>query len=506
LDGNPRIYGASVDIGAYEFRPAVVARRTFYNNSYFDGDDPAANAADDDAIAPDKVALLPGQTATFANCTTYSRGINGIMVDIAGLADPAGLTPATLGSYFTFRVGNDNDPDAWSLAPTPSAVLVRLGAGEGGGDRIEIIWADNAIQAQWLQVTVLADAHGGRAGLADDDVFYFGTLPGDATGDGVVGVADYLTVKWQYGTTVPLPGSKADFDCSGDVGRGDLAAVGPRFGQSINLAFSPPAVVVAAEATAPAAPDPAPAEPGEPGAPAEPAGPAEPAEPTVEPAPADPAPAGPAEATAPEGATVPAAETPAMEGPGAFVEPVTPSAETAEPIRLPAPSEEAPNADVLAAATGILGTPPVSDPQNVAVAPAPEAITPLAADVLWCLPATSLPQPGAADALAVLTPGALPQRSASPADAWAALSLPPIRFTGPLRSASASWLSTRQGDAPRRWAGDALQQAAAVRSDDATAQSAGTETWATTLAARITNHPRKGRPALIALDILAIRK
>ena len=45
-----------------------------------------ASATDDEAIASDKVALLPGETATFANYTSYARGINGIMVDIADLA------------------------------------------------------------------------------------------------------------------------------------------------------------------------------------------------------------------------------------------------------------------------------------------------------------------------------------------------------------------------------------------------------------------------------------
>ncbi|NIM48763.1 MAG: hypothetical protein GTO22_05815, partial [Gemmatimonadales bacterium] len=79
----------------------VVGRYVFYNDSAFDGDDPAAGAEDDNAIATDKTALLPGGTATFANYTSYSRGINGIMVDIAGL--PAGDTLDA--DDFAFRVG-----------------------------------------------------------------------------------------------------------------------------------------------------------------------------------------------------------------------------------------------------------------------------------------------------------------------------------------------------------------------------------------------------------------
>ncbi len=41
-----------------------------------------SGASDDDAIAPDKEALLPGQAVTFANATSYEKGLNGIMVDL----------------------------------------------------------------------------------------------------------------------------------------------------------------------------------------------------------------------------------------------------------------------------------------------------------------------------------------------------------------------------------------------------------------------------------------
>src|SRR6185503_12092782 len=48
----------------------VAGRHVFYNNSKFDGASAAVNAADDGAVAPDKLALLPGQTASFANFTS----------------------------------------------------------------------------------------------------------------------------------------------------------------------------------------------------------------------------------------------------------------------------------------------------------------------------------------------------------------------------------------------------------------------------------------------------
>jgi len=147
----------------------VIGRYIFYNNSSWDGNTPGADPLDDGAIATDKEALLPGHTATFANYTSYSRGINGIMIDIAGLSG----TPDE--NDFTFKVGNDDDPSGWSNAPTTTSVTVRAGAGEGGSDRITIIWADNAVQNQWLEVTAKA----ANLGLAADDVFYFGNAIGE---------------------------------------------------------------------------------------------------------------------------------------------------------------------------------------------------------------------------------------------------------------------------------------------------------------------------------------
>ncbi|MCD6304270.1 MAG: lamin tail domain-containing protein, partial [Planctomycetes bacterium] len=126
--------------------PYVAARHVFYNNSAWDGLDTAANAGDDDAIAPDKTALLPGQTATFANYTSFSKGVNGIMVDVMGL--PA--TPTE--SDFIFRAGNTQDPSTWQAAPAPQEITVRPGDGDGGSDRVTITWADGAIAKEWLQV------------------------------------------------------------------------------------------------------------------------------------------------------------------------------------------------------------------------------------------------------------------------------------------------------------------------------------------------------------------
>jgi len=190
----------------------ITDRHIFYNNSFYDGNDPAADTNDFSAVAPHaplagghgphptgrdqpalalgKNTLLPGQTATFANYTSYSRGINGVMIDIAGLRG----TPTA--ADFEFHIGNDNDPAAWPAAPAPVGIRVFPGAGtpdaEGApSDRITIIWADNAIQNTWLQITVLATA---ATGLDSPDVFYFGNAIGDS-GSGNVSLFAFVTVS-----------------------------------------------------------------------------------------------------------------------------------------------------------------------------------------------------------------------------------------------------------------------------------------------------------------------
>ena len=146
--------------------PAVTGRNIFYNNSAWDGNDAGANAADDAAIATNKSALLPGETASFANYTSFSKGINGIMIDATGTG---GTTSA---SDFTFKVGNDSTPSGWATAPAPTSVSIRPGEGDSGSDRITITFADGAIVGKWLEVTYIPAS----------DVFYFGNAPGE-TGD-----------------------------------------------------------------------------------------------------------------------------------------------------------------------------------------------------------------------------------------------------------------------------------------------------------------------------------
>jgi glucose/arabinose dehydrogenase len=154
--------------------PVLVGRYVFYNNSAFDGRDPAADARDDAAIAPDKQALLPGQRATFSNLTSYSRGINGVMVDVNGLPAAATIT----GANFAFQTGRGDG--TWAAVGAPATVSVRPGAGASGSARVTITWADGVIANRWLRVTFTPNP--AAASPINQDVFYFGNLRGD-TGD-----------------------------------------------------------------------------------------------------------------------------------------------------------------------------------------------------------------------------------------------------------------------------------------------------------------------------------
>ena len=200
----------------------MVARRVFYNNSAWDGNDAAANTNDDNAIALPlsirghghtpamddltrelgKQPLLPGETASFVNYTSYGKGLNGIMIDFD--ADLSG--PLTV-EDFVFKVGNSSDLGTWTVAPAPQSIAAPRDVDLGGGvhvKRVTITWADDnpgtrtrepgAISNQWLQVTVL----GTNAGMAQDDVFYFGNAiaeSGNSTSETNVDQSDEIGAR-----------------------------------------------------------------------------------------------------------------------------------------------------------------------------------------------------------------------------------------------------------------------------------------------------------------------
>ena len=121
----------------YPTNSTVVGRHIFYNQSAFDGSNAAiqttvagVNNDDEDARDTSKVALLPGAgAATWANITGYDKGINGIMIDLSTGVDHSGLTLANVANNFIFKVGNNNTPANWAVAPAPNALSVIAGGG-----------------------------------------------------------------------------------------------------------------------------------------------------------------------------------------------------------------------------------------------------------------------------------------------------------------------------------------------------------------------------------------
>ncbi len=197
----------------------LVGRRLFYNNSSLDNHDPAANAADDQAMASDKAAFISG-AASFTHYSSYAKGINGVMIDVRNLADAGALSA----SDFGFRAGNTSDPSAWPTVQAAASISVRPGAGNGGSDRITITWPDHAIRNTWLQVTVLATVN---TGLAAPDVFYFGNAvgeSGDANSHAFVNGFDFAGVRDNL-TAMAGVTNRFDYNRDGVVDGADLAVV-----------------------------------------------------------------------------------------------------------------------------------------------------------------------------------------------------------------------------------------------------------------------------------------
>ena len=217
----------------------VIERQLFYNNSVFDqhDDDPTHDLA---AVATDKRALLAGGgVAGFENLSSYTRGINGLVV---GFFSPGQARPHDLGpDDFEFRMGADGDPALWPLAPAPAAI--RVIPVPGPNSFYALTWPDGAIRNTWLRCTVKANDH---TNLAAPDVFYFGNLAGE-TGDGDsrtramprVTAIDLANVRRSLNSDA-LRTSPVDINRDGRVNSLDLAAVRSNYNQHLPPLTTPP--------------------------------------------------------------------------------------------------------------------------------------------------------------------------------------------------------------------------------------------------------------------------
>ena len=220
---------------------AVVNSKVYYKGSSF------AGTGVDAAIDTSKVIANSGTTAqalTFANLVNTTRGINGLVFDVAGLA-ASSLTA----SDFVFRMSptgafNEaaNPPSSWVAAPAPTLIHVTAGTATAPA-RVRLEWADNAIANRWLQIKVLANAN---TGLTSPQVFYIGHLYGEVNGvvsGGVfsVSIGDATAIRPNVGFAAPVT-SPFDLDKSGSVSIGDITGMRPRVGiANLRVITIPPA-------------------------------------------------------------------------------------------------------------------------------------------------------------------------------------------------------------------------------------------------------------------------
>jgi hypothetical protein len=227
--------------------PEIVGHFIFYNTSSFDGQNGSSNVADGFALATDKQVLLPGETATFANYSSYSKGINGIMIDIKNFE--GSITP----DDYEIRVGNSSDPTQWDLAPDPTFVTEYPGFGVGGSIRLELVWDNNTIQNEWVQVTLKADAN---TQLLADDVFYFGNAigeTGNSTTDAIVDGTDVAAVHNNYTATATIT-NPYDFNRDKVVDATDEAIAAANQGSPALILFTAPNGIHGAGSSLPDAP------------------------------------------------------------------------------------------------------------------------------------------------------------------------------------------------------------------------------------------------------------
>jgi ELWxxDGT repeat protein len=240
-DGTYAVVTATVTITA-----SVAGRYAYSNNSIYDNNRPAPEAADDAAIVAGKVALRPGGRSGAANVTNSVRGLNGIIIDLvdrpAGAANP-------VAADFVFRTGTGSNTAAWRSVPGAS-ILVRQGAGANGSDRVTIALPDGTARNAWLQVAVLPNE---RTGLVVSDIFYFGNLAGD-TGDDratpAVDARDVAATRANFGRTTAAALAASDFNRDGRVNAADVAIVRGNLHRSLPP-FTAPAAPAGTAAAAP---------------------------------------------------------------------------------------------------------------------------------------------------------------------------------------------------------------------------------------------------------------
>jgi hypothetical protein len=179
----------------------VVNAKVYYLRSAFDG----SNV--DGALDSGKSLAKSGagsRALTFENVINTTRGINGLVFDVAG------LTATSLSSSdIAFRMSplgsfdeGANPPSSWSAAPSPSNIVVTSGTSSTPA-RVRIEWPDGEIVNRWLQIKFIDNAN---TGLRSPQVYYLGHLLGETTGtlssgSYIVQVMDVTKIRPEVGST-----------------------------------------------------------------------------------------------------------------------------------------------------------------------------------------------------------------------------------------------------------------------------------------------------------------
>jgi uncharacterized delta-60 repeat protein len=211
---------------------ALTNRKIYYKDS-----DYANLLGVDGALDTNKSFLTSStvpQTTTEANKINYSRGINGVVIDVAGLVG-TNLTTSDI----VFRVSPTGaqgvvNPSQWANAPAPSNMFVTPGSGATPA-RIRIEWADiDAVKNGWLQIIVKPTAN---TGLNRQSAFYIGHAMAEITGGTPyrVTAADLSAVQSGISNTIVSVSDPRDINKDRRVTAVDLSAVQSRIANTVLL-------------------------------------------------------------------------------------------------------------------------------------------------------------------------------------------------------------------------------------------------------------------------------
>jgi hypothetical protein len=217
----------------------VFNRQVFYNNSGFEtaggNNTPNGVAA---ALSSNKVLLqstASPQTTTFASVSNYSRGLNGAVLDIAGLT-----VSSLVAGDFTFRVapsgasGVQNPNANWT---SPSFIIPTIAVTAGSATipgRVRLEWPDNAIQNTWVQIIVKANAN---TGLPIPQTFYIGHAMAEVNGVAAYRVtgADLSAVQAGISNSIVSVNDIRDVNKDRRITGADLSFVQARISNTVLL-------------------------------------------------------------------------------------------------------------------------------------------------------------------------------------------------------------------------------------------------------------------------------